>query len=815
MGPAGRAGQRVGAGARRARGAWAHLVSGDPRLLVLSPAFHGYWRSIERAFSTLGYAVTTLAYDAHPGLGRAGPGQGRRTTSWSGSAAPSARRRAEHTARAVEAVREVDPDVVLVVKGDTFDAAAVGGARGAATRPVALRRAATHRAHAGLARRSRPGGELLPRRRRRPSPRRACGSVHVPLAHDPEVSFTPVPSDEVVFVGARYPGREALLTALAQRGVPVRAHGRDWSGHPLDRLRTWRLRQPARAARPRPRPAPTPTASMAGARGHPQRARRPGRLHDAHLRGLRRRAPCSSSTGPTSSRHYEPGVELAVFGSPEEAAELRPAGRGRPRLGRRACAPPGGHVPSPSTPSSTAPATWRPCGRPDPPPRPDGLAPLAGPPAAVRPPGPADARRAARHRPARRARRLGGADPGRPGPAGAGLPGVAVPLVGAGPARRRCATSTPPTSWSSPPTGSPTCSRRAPGPRRTGYAPELVAQQTGPGSLVLSTGHYLPLGRARPPRHRARAASSPCSTACSPRTPRRWLPAPSCSRGARPMRRSGAPGATTSARWWSGASCSGRRPSRRRPPSTRRPRRSSSASCTAAELPRDVFAEAAETFCRAERATYRPHPSERDRRSVATHARWEASGITIDRSGIPLRELGAPVVSVFSTGVLEAAAAGLPAWVDPRRPARVAARVLGPLRPGAVGRAADGRPAAARGRAARGRRRGRARDDERVRILCVVPARGGSKGVPRKNLRVVGGKPLHRVDRRAGAVGAPRPGRRGLHRRRGDRRRRPRRPGRRCRSCGPPSSPGTPPPPSPWCGTRSRRPGPPTPRPTP
>ncbi len=52
-----------------------------------------------------------------------------------------------------------------------------------------------------------------------------------------------------------------------------------------------------------------------------------------------------------------------------------------------------------------------------------------------------------------------------------------------------------------------------------------------------------------------------------------------------------------------------------------------------------------------------------DRRSVATHARWEASGIDIDRSGIPLRELGAPVVSVFSTGVLEAAAAGLPAWV--------------------------------------------------------------------------------------------------------------------------------------------------------
>ncbi|PKW27084.1 cytidylyltransferase domain-containing protein [Phycicoccus duodecadis] len=29
-----------------------------------------------------------------------------------------------------------------------------------------------------------------------------------------------------------------------------------------------------------------------------------------------------------------------------------------------------------------------------------------------------------------------------------------------------------------------------------------------------------------------------------------------------------------------------------------------------------------------------------------------------------------------------------------------------------------------------------------MRILCVVPARGGSKGVPRKNVRVVAGRPL-------------------------------------------------------------------------
>ena len=83
-----------------------------------------------------------------------------------------------------------------------------------------------------------------------------------------------------------------------------------------------------------------------------------------------------------------------------------------------------------------------------------------------------------------------------------------------------------------------------------------------------------------------------------------------------------------------------------------------------AELPTELLVRAAESFCRESGATYRPHPSERDRDSRRTHARFEAEGIVVDRSGTRLRELGAPVVSVFSTGVLEAAAAGLPAWVS-------------------------------------------------------------------------------------------------------------------------------------------------------
>lgn len=82
-----------------------------------------------------------------------------------------------------------------------------------------------------------------------------------------------------------------------------------------------------------------------------------------------------------------------------------------------------------------------------------------------------------------------------------------------------------------------------------------------------------------------------------------------------------------------------------------------------AELPRSGFARAARQFCIATGAVYRPHPSETDRLSRLQHAVWERRGIKLDRSGVPLAELHAPIASVFSTGVLEAAALGIPAWV--------------------------------------------------------------------------------------------------------------------------------------------------------
>lgn len=88
------------------------------------------------------------------------------------------------------------------------------------------------------------------------------------------------------------------------------------------------------------------------------------------------------------------------------------------------------------------------------------------------------------------------------------------------------------------------------------------------------------------------------------------------------------------------------------------------------ELDRREVAGVSGRFCRATGADYRPHPGERDLLSRTVHAWWRRRGVTFESSGVTLAELARPAVSIFSTGVLEAAAQGLPAWgVHPSPPA--------------------------------------------------------------------------------------------------------------------------------------------------
>lgn len=86
------------------------------------------------------------------------------------------------------------------------------------------------------------------------------------------------------------------------------------------------------------------------------------------------------------------------------------------------------------------------------------------------------------------------------------------------------------------------------------------------------------------------------------------------------------------------------------------------------ELGRAGLVASTRRFCRETGAVYRPHPGEKDLISRTIHGWWEREGIAFDRSGAALTDLRSPVVSTFSTGVLEAAARGLDAWVYHSRP---------------------------------------------------------------------------------------------------------------------------------------------------
>lgn len=218
----------------------------EATLLVISPTFHDYWRSIERAFTAEGYDVVTHCYDDFATFGakahnklvyeladRIRPGTGTRRLS------------RDATAEALEVLRVVRPDVVLAIKCDVMaDALWDEVDRLGATRVLwlydELRR--THHDTAALA-----GFHAIASYSHHDVDAMCAQGLdahHVALAFDPDYTAPAVANSDVVFVGARYPKREALLVEAHQRGVPIRAYGRDWSRAWADRARTWSWHRP-------------------------------------------------------------------------------------------------------------------------------------------------------------------------------------------------------------------------------------------------------------------------------------------------------------------------------------------------------------------------------------------------------------------------------------------------------------------------------------------------------------------------------------------------------------------------------------------
>jgi spore maturation protein CgeB len=296
-----------------------------PRLLLVSPTFHGYWASIADAFSRRGYQVLTIRYDAYDTtrqklrlkatvelpqrLGLPGDHQ--------------AGERARLTDRVLHILRTLAPDRVVVIKGDGLDQRfweAIGHL------PKILWLYDDLHRHDFTLDFLREVGPVVDYARSETEMLRAEGvDAHfVPNAFDPHrAQTTGERSGEIVFVGSGYANRMDTLLELHERGLPVHAWGRDFSRHPLDRARTFSWKRPPFTAS---REVPLERAYQIHAEGAAAIA-----IHGQQNGHAMRTFEIPGMGGvqlvdrADVDQFYDPGTEVAVWEDIDELAEL--AGR--------------------------------------------------------------------------------------------------------------------------------------------------------------------------------------------------------------------------------------------------------------------------------------------------------------------------------------------------------------------------------------------------------------------------------------------------------------------------------------------------------
>ena len=292
------------------------LTSMPTRVLVVSPAFHGIWRSVADALEQRGFEVEHHLYDENADMlakvrhhatielpSRLGFATEARIAKRLGGAARAA-------------VLNLKPDAVLTIKGDLLgdeyweSLARIPHATWLYDQLDAM--SFTHErwstlggigsfSHSDTARLSLAG----------------CSAAYVALAYDPTFEPGSQRTGGVVFAGARYPQREQLLLAVQEAGVPLTVFGRSWSKHPFDRVRTWDFRRPDDPERPSSKGVmrtksceqlTPPSTSMALRTGSRSGLSRPEALvHFISSIGLMLHsstsleARCLSTTGSTSS----------------------------------------------------------------------------------------------------------------------------------------------------------------------------------------------------------------------------------------------------------------------------------------------------------------------------------------------------------------------------------------------------------------------------------------------------------------------------------------------------------------------------------
>ncbi|MDN6798061.1 MAG: glycosyltransferase, partial [Propionibacterium sp.] len=292
------------------------------RVLVVSPGFHGYGRAIADCLGQAGHDVTLHIYDA----------ASRQEKAWNKvrHELPARVRGTESlfseetvTRRAVDAVRRTRPDLVLTVRGDVLGSGYWDAVSGQTLHSVVWLYDELRRMHHDVNRLA-TAARIATYSALDAAHLRSSGidARYVPLAYDATILPEGAgPAGVVTFVGARFAAREQILRALMAHGIPVKAYGRSWAGHPVDRMRTWRLGDPD------PIPAGRDIA-LSQAYAIMRDGAATLNIHgDQDGFTMRTFEACGIGAVQIIDRDdvaefYEPGTEVLVQHSPEEAVEL-------------------------------------------------------------------------------------------------------------------------------------------------------------------------------------------------------------------------------------------------------------------------------------------------------------------------------------------------------------------------------------------------------------------------------------------------------------------------------------------------------------
>lgn len=289
-----------------------------PKILLLSPAFHGYWKAIEASLEINGYRVCTHIYDAPGNLPE-------RILNKLAHELPERFRpeslAAQATDKAIAAFNDYRPDIVLVIKGDKLGSrwwqlledsqVRYGTWLYDELRRMDYTEEDMHRLGALASYSPLDAAHLRSR---------GFEVLDMPNAYDSHCPIKPIPEESISFVGARYSGRENTLRQLYAAGIPVRAYGRAWSRHPWDIARTYQLKNPGVPAR----------GDIDRTEAYGVMASSPATLNiHGDQDGFTMRTFEAPGVGALQiidradvSRYYEVGKEILVYNSPEELIDI-------------------------------------------------------------------------------------------------------------------------------------------------------------------------------------------------------------------------------------------------------------------------------------------------------------------------------------------------------------------------------------------------------------------------------------------------------------------------------------------------------------